>query len=85
MADAGPEESRVLKCSIKGCPGEYEPQTIVHPVTRKGAIAVIDRVPAEICPVCGDVLLAPDTIRRIERMLEEVSEPSGTVPLFVFA
>lgn len=44
-----------MKCSIKGCPGEYEERQIIHPVRYHGQVIVIDHVPAEVCSVCGDV------------------------------
>ena len=49
-----------MKCSIEGCPGEYEERKIVHTVRHQGQVTVIDHVPAEVCPVCGDVLLNPE-------------------------
>ena len=52
-----------MKCSIKGCPGMYEERLIVHTVRFRGQTIVIDHVPAEVCSVCGDVLLTPETTR----------------------
>ena len=52
-----------MTCRLACCPGEYEQRTIVHTVRHEGQIVVIDRVPAEVCSVCGDVLLKPETIR----------------------
>ncbi|MGD0114010.1 MAG: YgiT-type zinc finger protein [Armatimonadota bacterium] len=46
---------------------------------------VIDHVPAEVCDVCGDVLLAPETVRRIEALLKATPPPSRNVPLYDFA
>jgi hypothetical protein len=46
---------------------------------------VIDRVPAEVCSVCGDVLLTPETVRHIEALLLHPKEPLSTVPLYQFA
>ena len=74
-----------MKCSFKGCPGEYEAKTIVHTARRDGKLIVIDHVPAEVCSVCGDALLEPDTVRRIERLLQEKRNPAMTVPLYEFA
>ena len=74
-----------MKCSIEGCPGEYETQSIVHTVRHRGQVVVIDHVPAEVCSICGDVLLAPDTVRRIEALLRESGVPSRSVPLYEFA
>lgn len=74
-----------MRCSIKGCPGVYEERTVVHTVRHKGEVIVIDHVPAEVCTVCGDVLLRPGTVRRIEEILDTRRVPSGTAPLYEYA
>jgi len=74
-----------MKCSIEGCPGEYENRRITHTVRQEDQVIVIDHVPAEVCNLCGDVLLKPETIRRIEKLLDSQHEPAGTVPLYEYA
>jgi YgiT-type zinc finger domain-containing protein len=74
-----------MKCSIEGCPGEYEDRLIVHTVRHHGQVVVIDHVPAEVCPVCGDVLLKPETVRRIEALLRTEPFPAKRVPLYEYA
>ncbi len=74
-----------MECSIEGCPGEYEERQIVHTVRYHGQVMVIDHVPAEVCSVCGDVLLKPETVRRIESLLRTASRPERTVPLYEYA
>ena len=74
-----------MKCTIKGCPGTYEVRMVVHTVRHRGQVIVIDHVPAEVCNVCGDVLLAPETVRRIEALLAATPPPVRTVPLYEFA
>ena len=74
-----------MKCRSDGCPGEYETKDVTHTVRRDGQVIVIDHVPAEVCSFCGDVLLNLDTVRRIERLLEEDRQPESTVPLYEFA
>jgi YgiT-type zinc finger domain-containing protein len=74
-----------MKCSIQGCPGEYEARQITHTVRHQGRIVVIDHVPADVCPVCGDVLLKPETVRHIEALLQDSPEPSRTIPLYEYA
>ena len=74
-----------MKCTITGCPGEYEHRLIVHTVTRGNQVIVIDRVPAEVCGLCGDVLLEPDTVRHLEQMLSSSDQPTRTVPLYEYA
>lgn len=72
-------------CSIEGCPGEYVEGKVVHTVRHKGQIIVIDAVPAEICCVCGDVLLKPDTVRHIEKLLASDAVPPRTAPVYEYA
>ena len=74
-----------MKCSIVGCPGEYERRNVVHTVRHQGQVIVIDHVPADVCSVCGDVLFDPQTVRRIENMLQDLLRPTRTVPLFEYA
>ncbi|MHB8481686.1 MAG: YgiT-type zinc finger protein [Nitrospiria bacterium] len=73
-----------MKCNIRGCPGEYEEKKIVHTVRRKDKVIVIDHVPAEVCSICGDTLLRPETVRHIEKLLENETLPAGTVPLYEY-
>lgn len=63
-------ERRNMKCSLISCPGNYEERIIVHTVRYRSEVVVIEHVPAEACSVCGDVLLAANTVRRTERMLK---------------
>jgi len=74
-----------MKCSIEGCPGEYEERQIAHTIRYHGEIVVIDHVPAEVCSVCGDVLLKPETVRRIEALLQKATHPAREIPLYEYA
>ena len=67
------------------CQGGSEARTVIHTVKRRGEVIVIDRVPAEVCCVCGDVLLTPDTVRRIEALLAATPPPVRTAPVYEFA
>jgi len=73
-----------MKCSLEGCPGEYEERKIVHTVRHKGQVTVIDHVPAEVCSMCGDVLLTSETVRRIEMLLQQATQPAASVPLYEY-
>ena len=74
-----------MKCTIAGCPGTYEARTVIHTVKWRGEVIVIDHVPAEVCSVCGDVLLTPETVRRIEALLSATPQATRTVPMYDFA
>lgn len=79
------KETIAMKCSIDRCPGEYEAGKVMHTIRHRGQIMVIDHVPADVCSVCGDVLLRPDTVRKIEALLQDKNQPVSTVPLYEFA
>ena len=74
-----------MKCSIRGCSGEYEKRDVVHTVRHHGQVIVIDHVPADVCPVCSDVLLKPETVRHIEEPLKTKAQPAGTAPVYEYA
>jgi YgiT-type zinc finger domain-containing protein len=74
-----------MKCSFQGCPGDYEVRYIAQTLRREGRVIVIDHVPAEVCTVCGDVLFAPETVRRIEELLNAAGAPDRTAPVYEYA
>lgn len=73
-----------MKCSIQGCPGQYEERAILHTVKRGDDVLVVEDVPAEVCDVCSDTLLAPETIRHIEALIENQTEPRKQAPVYVY-
>ncbi|VAX26215.1 hypothetical protein MNBD_NITROSPINAE02-827 [hydrothermal vent metagenome] len=76
------KEKSKMKCTFKECTGEYEEKKITHTVRNNEQVIVIDHVPAEVCSVCGDVLLKPETVRHIEKIMKTSEKPEKTVPLF---
>ncbi len=58
---------------------------VVHTVRRGDQIVVINHVPAEVCPVCGDMLFTSETGRRLEALRQATATPARTVPLYEFA
>lgn len=85
FSDSWLRNESVLGCCFGGCSGKYEERQIVHTVRHHGQVIVIDHVPAEVCSVCGDVLLKPETVRRIESLLQTGGHPSRTIPLYEYA
>ncbi len=73
-----------MKCSIQGCPGEYEHRVIVHTVKHGGDVLVFEDVPAEVCDVCSDTLLAPHTIRHIEELMARQAKPDKHAPVYTY-
>ncbi|HNT36810.1 MAG TPA: YgiT-type zinc finger protein [bacterium] len=74
-----------MKCSIQGCVGQYEPRQIVHTLQRGAEIFVFEHVPAEVCSVCGDTLLSPQTINHLEDLLRTKSKPCRTAAVYEYS
>ena len=73
-----------MKCSIQGCPGEYENRLIIHTVKRGEDVLVFENVLAEVCDVCSDMLLAPETIRRLEELVQQREAPKKYAPVYAY-
>lgn len=84
MADSVREGKPTVKCSIQGCPGQYGPKPIVHTVTQAGGVLVFENVPAEVCDVCSDVLLSPETVRHIESLIRQRAKPEKYAPVYEY-
>lgn len=61
VGDILSKETLSMKCGIQGCPGEYEEKRVLHTVRHRGQVIATAHVPAEVCSVCGDVLLKAET------------------------
>jgi YgiT-type zinc finger domain-containing protein len=72
-------------CRIAGCPGEYERREILHVERHNGEPVVIDRVPADVCGFCGDVLLAWETVGRLEELARNLPQPLRMIPLYDYS
>lgn len=85
MGNAFPKRKIIMKCSIQGCPGNYEERLIVHTLKRGEDVLIFEQVPAEVCEVCSDTLLAPNTIQHLEELMQQPMEPHKHAPVFVYA
>lgn len=74
-----------MKCSIAGCKGEYEDRRISQTYRLNGRLVVVDDIPAEVCSVCGDILLTMETSRRILEVLHSPDEPAASAPVYRLA
>ncbi len=73
-----------MNCTINGCPGHYEDRVIVHTVKRGSQVLVFEDVPAQVCDICSDTLLAPETIRHLEKMIALKQEPHKHAPVYAY-
>jgi len=78
------ERSIAMKCTVDGCPGEYEARLIVHTLKKGEDILVFQDVPAEVCCVCSDTLLTPETVTHLEELMRANPKPSKFAPLYEY-
>ncbi len=68
-----------MKCQI--CEGHYEERFITRAYRRDGKVIVVDDVPAEVCSLCGDTLLRPETVELIQEALAKAEEAKEFAPV----
>lgn len=68
-----------MRCQI--CDGQYEDRLITRAYRRDGRVVVVDDVPAEVCNLCGDTLLKPETVERIQAALAEADKAEEFAPV----
>lgn len=71
-----------MRCTMNGCPGEYEVRQVDHLERWSGQSVVIVRVAAEVCPICGDTSFSPATTRHVETRQRATPAPSGFAPRY---
>ena len=68
-----------MKCQF--CDGRYEERLIARAYRRNGKVIVVDDVPAEVCHLCGDTLLMPETVELIQEALSKAAEAKEFAPV----
>ena len=73
-----------MKCSTRGCEGEYEERPIIQTIKCKDVIMVFYDVPANVCLSCGDTMIEEGILSRLQEFYINGNEPDGMVPLFQY-
>ena len=81
---------RKSSATMKTCPicgGRLEAKRITHPQEHNGKVIILENVPAEVCRQCGEVLLRPDVLKRVQELVWSESKPERTalVPVYDLA
>ena len=74
---------KVVRTRCTGdCAGRPQPARVVQNFTRRGSRVevIISRIPASVCPMCGQTFLEEETARRIESLLRPFHGTRGAVP-----
>jgi hypothetical protein len=74
---------KVVRTRCTGdCTGHPQPARVMQNFTRRGSRVevIISRIPASVCPRCGQTFLEEETARRIESLLRPFHGTRGAVP-----
>lgn len=70
------------KCSF--CGGKLVKRMITHPQEYKGRIIILENVPADVCSQCGEVLLRPGVLERVQELVWSETAPKRTASVPVY-
>ena len=75
------------KCSV--CQSNLKQKHITYTQELEGKVYVVSDVPALVCLQCGEQYLSPDTVDRIQGVIEKGEQkklkPIQQIPVFHFA
>ena len=77
-------KEEMMKCTVAGCSGEYEERLITQIFTRGEQAIVVEDIPAKVCDVCGDTLLAPEVVEQLLNIDVTRKEPVKFAPVFKY-
>lgn len=74
------------KCSV--CKAKLEEKKITYTQELEGKVYVVSDVPALVCTQCGEQYLSPETVDRIQEVIEKGEQkklkPVQQIPVFHF-
>jgi YgiT-type zinc finger domain-containing protein len=78
-------ETGLMRCHI--CLGDLEERLIRYVQDYKGTVVIIENVPALVCTQCGEQLLEPGVVDKIQQLVWNQPEPKkrAEVPVYDLA
>jgi len=77
----------MTKCSV--CKSSLKNKKITYTQELEGKVYVVSDVPALVCSQCGEIYLSPDTVDKIQEVIEKGEQnklkPVHQIPVFHFA
>lgn len=72
------------KCPL--CGGSLESRHISHPQYFDGSLVILENIPAEVCLQCGEVLLNPSVVERMQETVwsGKAAKRMARIPIYDF-
>jgi YgiT-type zinc finger domain-containing protein len=82
MAFGKESEVKMDKCPL--CGGAMTEKLVTHPQEYGGRIILLENVPVLSCKQCGEIMIRPEILERIQKLAWSDSEPqrTETVPVY---
>lgn len=73
------------KCPV--CGGAMNEDLVTHPQEYEGRIILLENVPVLACGQCGEVMIKPEVLEKIQKLAWSESEPqrTATIPVYDLA
>lgn len=71
-----------MGCTTPGCTGDHEPRQISHQVVYRERTYVINAVPADVCPECGEARLIEETLFHLGNLLRKKGRSKTAVLVY---
>lgn len=71
-----------MKCDL--CGATLTGQEVTYTLQMDDKLIVVENVPANVCPQCGDKLFSPETVERLQKTVWERKAPARTLQTEVF-
>jgi len=84
MARLENEEGRETMTKCPFCSGELEERVVTHPQSYQGKVYILENVPAEVCSQCGEVLLRPEVLEKMQQLVWSGVAPRRTTQVPVY-
>ena len=70
------------RCPV--CGGTMKEDLVTHPQEYEGRIILLENVPVLTCGQCGEVMMKPEVLERIQKLAWSESEPKRTASIPVY-
>lgn len=73
------------QCPI--CGGELQARSVTYPQEYGESIVILENVPAEVCRQCGEVLLRPEVLEKVQEVVWSGTTPKrmASIPVYDLA
>jgi YgiT-type zinc finger domain-containing protein len=87
MARLENEEVKETMTKCPFCGGKLEERVVTHPQSYQGKVYILENVPAEVCSQCGEMLLRPEVLEKMQQLVWSGVAPKRTtqVPIYDLA